>query len=343
VPLRLHVDDPDLPRAAITFTARATAFSARLVEKDYCCSVVLEHLAASRAGLIFKGGTCLSKIHGDLYRLSEDLDFSVSTPVDAPRAARSRLILPVKTALAALPDALAGFRIVEPFRGANSSTQYNATVGYESRLDGHAEPVNIEVGVREPTILDPHGGTAKTALLNPIDGRPLVEPFPVACLSYQEAMAEKVRAALCRRDVAMRLLRRRSRRPRRVRPARPSLRRAGEAQAGGSANRPGGRLGGSCRTAHTAARHAAAPCPPRPGVRPVRPEACRRDPPSGRARADPPMITDINSEDRLVQQTFADHLRNRLGLGEPLRLQRRDLRVRGNTGPRVGAGRGARP
>ena len=25
------------------------------------------------------------------------------------------------------------------------------------------------------------------------------------------------------------------------------------------------------------------------------------------------MITDINSEDRLVQQTFADHLRDRLG------------------------------
>ncbi|MBI4729996.1 MAG: hypothetical protein HY775_10955 [Acidobacteria bacterium] len=25
------------------------------------------------------------------------------------------------------------------------------------------------------------------------------------------------------------------------------------------------------------------------------------------------MITDINSEDRLAQQTFADHLRNRLG------------------------------
>jgi type I restriction enzyme R subunit len=25
------------------------------------------------------------------------------------------------------------------------------------------------------------------------------------------------------------------------------------------------------------------------------------------------MITDINSEDRLLQQTFADHLRDRLG------------------------------
>ena len=35
------------------------------------------------------------------------------------------------------------------------------------------------------------------------------------------------------------------------------------------------------------------------------------------------MITDINSEDRLVQQTFADHLRDSARLGERLRLQRR--------------------
>lgn len=35
MPIRLHVDDPDLLREATTFTARTTAFSARLVEKDY--------------------------------------------------------------------------------------------------------------------------------------------------------------------------------------------------------------------------------------------------------------------------------------------------------------------
>lgn len=204
MPLRLHVDDPDLLREAMTFTARTTAFSARLVEKDYFCSVVLEFVAAVGAGLTFKGGTCLSKVHGDLYRLSEDLDFSVSTPIDAARADRSRSMLPIKDALAALPGELPGFRIVEPLRGANNSTQYNATVGYESLLDGHVEPVSMEIGVREPTMLDPHDGAARTALLNPVNGRPLVQPFPVVCLTYRETMAEKVRAALCRREVAIR-------------------------------------------------------------------------------------------------------------------------------------------
>lgn len=204
MPIRWHRDDPALLREAVGFTAAETGFIPRLVEKDYFCSVVLEYLAASGTGLTFKGGTCLTKIHGSLYRLSEDLDFSISTGPDATRADRSRSIKPVKAAVDALPDRLPGFRILEPLEGANNSTQYNAVVGYESLVDSRVEPVSIEVGVREPTLLDLHAGAATTALLNPITGRALVETYPVACLAYSEAMAEKLRAALCRREVAIR-------------------------------------------------------------------------------------------------------------------------------------------
>ncbi len=204
MPIRWHHDDPALLREAIAFTAAETGFSPRLVEKDYFCSVVLEYLATSDAGLTFKGGTCLTKIHGSLYRLSEDLDFSISTNVDASRADRSRSVKPVKAAVDVLPEQLAGFRILEKLHGANNSTQYNAAVGYVSLLDGHVEPLSVEVGVREPTLQDEYKGVAKTALLNPITGQALVETYPVACLSYREAMAEKLRAALCRREVAIR-------------------------------------------------------------------------------------------------------------------------------------------
>lgn len=47
-------------------------------------------------------------------------------------------------------------------------------------------------------------GASKTALLNPIGGQVLVDTYPVVSLSYPEAMAEKVRAALCRSEVAIR-------------------------------------------------------------------------------------------------------------------------------------------
>ncbi|MDP3772929.1 MAG: nucleotidyl transferase AbiEii/AbiGii toxin family protein, partial [Gemmatimonadales bacterium] len=47
-------------------------------------------------------------------------------------------------------------------------------------------------------------GEAKTLLLDPVSGSALVPALRVPCLSQQEAMAEKLRAALCRRDVAIR-------------------------------------------------------------------------------------------------------------------------------------------
>lgn len=204
MPIRLHVDDPALLREAIRFTSAETDFIPRLIEKDYFCSVVLEYLAASGAGLTFKGGTCLSKIHGGFYRLSEDLDFSISTALEASRGDRSRSTARLKEAVEAIPEHLPVFRITEPLRGENVSTQYNAIVGYESLIDGHIEPVSIEVGVREPNMMDAHEGASKTALLNPINGQALVEVYAVPCLSYPEAMTEKLRAALCRNEVAIR-------------------------------------------------------------------------------------------------------------------------------------------
>ena len=204
MPIRWHADDADLQVQAIELTARQTGFNPRLVEKDYFCSVVLEYLAAGDADLTFKGGTCLAKVHGSFYRLSEDLDFSISTPTHASRKQRSRRANPLKPVVRDIPKRLPRFRIVEPFRGANESTQYNAVVGYESLLDSHVEPIGIEVGLREPILTTPHQGSSKTMLLNPVNGRPLVDPFAVSCLSYQEAMAEKLRAALTRRNVAIR-------------------------------------------------------------------------------------------------------------------------------------------
>jgi predicted nucleotidyltransferase component of viral defense system len=204
VPIRWHAEDRDLLLQAVELTARETGFNPRLIEKDYFCSVVLEYLAAGDADLHFKGGTCLAKIHGSFYRLSEDLDFSISTPPDAPRKERSRKAEGLKAVIGDIPTLFPGFQLVQPLRGANASTQYNAVVDYESLLDSHVEPISIEVGLREPTLTTPHEGSSKTMLLNPVNGQPLVDAFVVSCLSYQETMAEKLRAALTRRDVAIR-------------------------------------------------------------------------------------------------------------------------------------------
>ena len=88
-PHKYH-EDAELFREALSYTQVATGFGARLVEKDYYCSLVLEDLlAVTNPQWVFKGGTCLSKVHSDFYRMSEDLDFAFSVLVDVPRAQRS--------------------------------------------------------------------------------------------------------------------------------------------------------------------------------------------------------------------------------------------------------------
>lgn len=203
MPIRWHVEDPALLVQAIEATARETGFNPRLIEKDYFCSVVLEYLAAADAGLVFKGGTCLAKVHSSFYRLSEDLDFSISMASDATRKERSKRAAGLKDLIAGITD-VPGCEVLEPLRGANASVQYNASLGYQSLLDAHTEPIRVEIGLREPTLGQAPPGMAKTMLLNPVTGSALVDAVPIPSLSYPELMAEKARAALCRRDVAIR-------------------------------------------------------------------------------------------------------------------------------------------
>lgn len=202
-PLSLH-EDTAFFREAVRFTAAQTRFAPRLIEKDYFCSVVLQHLARVASGLIFRGGTSLAKVHVGFYRLSEDLDFLVSTPIEAMRKERSQRAANLKAAVATILKQLPGLRIVIPLTGANQSRQYVGTVGYRSLLADRDETINIEVGLREPLLTRAISGEAKTLLLDPVSGSPLAPAFRIRCLARQEAMAEKLRAALTRREAAIR-------------------------------------------------------------------------------------------------------------------------------------------
>jgi predicted nucleotidyltransferase component of viral defense system len=201
--VRVH-EDPSLFREAVNFTTAETAFPARLIEKDYFCTGLLEYLSEASGGLVFKGGTCLAKVHADFYRLSEDLDFVVPMPVDAPRAERSKQAKPLKEAVEKLPKRLPEFHLVDPLKGANNSTQYIAVVGYSSLIRRQEETIKIEVGLREPLLTPVVKSPARTIMLDPVSSKSLVPPVSIRCISKTEAMAEKFRAALSRREAAIR-------------------------------------------------------------------------------------------------------------------------------------------
>jgi predicted nucleotidyltransferase component of viral defense system len=197
-------DDPALLREALNLTTARTGYALRLIEKDYYCTLLLEYLAAADPSLVFKGGTCLAKVHAGFYRLSEDMDFSIPIAVDATRSQRRRAADTFKNAVEALPVRLPIFRPVQPCAGANNSAQYAALVGYPSLVGETADTIKIEVGLREPLLAPAISGAAQTLLLDPITEQPLLKPVAVNCLSQREAYAEKFRAALSRREAAIR-------------------------------------------------------------------------------------------------------------------------------------------
>jgi predicted nucleotidyltransferase component of viral defense system len=167
--IRLH-EDPDLFREAVRFTAAESGFVPRLIEKDYFCTLLLAYLSGAAGNeLVFKGGTCLAKVHAELYRLSEDLDYAIAMAVDAQRPERRQRAQLIKAALDELTRAVPTFRIIDPWRGANNSKQYLAAVGYDSMLGQQEETIKIEVSLREPLLTPAVSGKAQTLLRNSSD------------------------------------------------------------------------------------------------------------------------------------------------------------------------------
>jgi predicted nucleotidyltransferase component of viral defense system len=202
--INAHKDEA-LFREAVRFTAAESGFVPRLIEKDYFCTVLLAYLSeAAGHALVFKGGTCLTKVHSELYRLSEDLDYTIPVAADTPRSERSKQVEPVKMALSRLNKAIPEFRVIETLKGANKSTQYVALIEYSSMLGQQQEKIKIEVSLREPLLAPVIDGSARTVLRNPLTNNPMILPFPVRSIDKIEALAEKFRAALSRREPAIR-------------------------------------------------------------------------------------------------------------------------------------------
>jgi predicted nucleotidyltransferase component of viral defense system len=200
-----HHSDPVLFNEAIALTAARLGFVPALIEKDYFCSLVLGYLAgALNETLVFKGGTCLTKVHAGFYRLSEDLDFAMPMPIDARQSDRSRTVKPVKQGLREMFDTLPELREEDELTGANGSRQYVGSLSYESLLQRRRETIKIEISLREPLLQKAVTQSAATILMNPLSQRSLMAPLQLLCIAKSEALAEKCRAAMTRREPAIR-------------------------------------------------------------------------------------------------------------------------------------------
>ncbi|HAZ10303.1 MAG TPA: hypothetical protein DCY56_04270 [Candidatus Omnitrophica bacterium] len=186
-------------------TATLTGFYAPLTEKDYYLTLILSRINELSDNLIFKGGTCLNKIYYSYYRLSEDLDFSIRLPdYTTTRGNRRKCIEPIKNNIEDFAKQL-DMRIEGAENaGRNESKQYVYYFVYDPVTMPSEQTVKFEIGLRFNPILETEMRLVQHKFLHPFTGEPLFDGGKVNCLSLNEIVSEKLRAAALRLTIAPR-------------------------------------------------------------------------------------------------------------------------------------------
>ncbi|MEK6733349.1 MAG: nucleotidyl transferase AbiEii/AbiGii toxin family protein [Candidatus Omnitrophota bacterium] len=186
-------------------TATLTGFYAPLMEKDYYLTLILSRINELSDNLIFKGGTCLNKIYYSYYRLSEDLDFSIRLPdYTTTRGNRRKCMESIKNNIEDFAKQL-DMRIEDAENaGRNESKQYVYYFVYDPVTMPSEQTVKFEIGLRFNPILETEMRPVQHKFLHPFTGEPLFDGGKVNCLSLNEIVSEKLRAAALRLTIAPR-------------------------------------------------------------------------------------------------------------------------------------------
>jgi predicted nucleotidyltransferase component of viral defense system len=186
-------------------TSAQTGFPLRLLEKDYYISSVVSDINELSMDLVFKGGTCLSKIYYSYYRLSEDLDFTLKLFGNkSTRAARRNAIKPIKKLIRSFLEKY-GMSIKDLDKvGHRESTQYIYYLDYNSAVLSKKESIKLEIGMRFNPLLPVVRKKVNHKFLHPFTKEPLFDAGLVNCLPLNELVAEKLRAAATRKVIAAR-------------------------------------------------------------------------------------------------------------------------------------------
>lgn len=180
-----------ISRDELTRIAKRRMLTLGVMEKDYALTWTLKAIYSNpklSKYLVFKGGTCLSKVYAENYRLSEDLDFSI----DGRNALKSdELRQEMGKALASANQIGApSLSIIEKDAHENPGMiilqiRYVGPLGQPNRL-------KVEVTLNERVIYAPERRDIKEKTYSDI------EQFTVTCYAITEILAEKLRAIMQR-------------------------------------------------------------------------------------------------------------------------------------------------
>jgi len=185
--------------------SRKKGFLLPLMEKDYYLTLILSQVHELSEDLVFKGGTCLNKVYYAYYRLSEDLDFSFVLPqYEATRGERRKHIQPVKEKVEKFINQFDMTLDKSDNPGRNESKQYVYYFVYKSALRETEAKIKFEIGLRFKPFDRIAKQSVKHVFVHPFTGEPLFSGGQVNCLSLNELIAEKLRAAAIRKVIAPR-------------------------------------------------------------------------------------------------------------------------------------------
>lgn len=198
--------DKERLKEIIPVIAGKHKFRPGIVEKDYHLTVILNNIESLLSDrLVFKGGTLLNKVHLNYHRLSEDLDFTYYSKKElATRSQRSKAIAPIRGKMEDFLKEL-GLKSEKPKgEGYNNSTQYIFHLSYPSFVTGKDGSIKIEVALRQRPLDKPVHNIVKHFYQDPFTGEDLIPRHKILSLSFNEAVAEKLKAAVTRKDVVIR-------------------------------------------------------------------------------------------------------------------------------------------
>ena len=173
------------------------ALSAAILEKDILVTEALRALSGTvpDATLVFAGGTCLSKAHGLVKRMSEDVDLRVVVEglSSLSRSAQRKRLRSVDTALRERLVA-AGFEITDgdvhvrnEHKNFAYELRYKSAYGQEASL---RPSVLIEFVAYPPRL--PTSTIELRPLIDALTGRTTAEPVKFSCIAVEETYCEKI-------------------------------------------------------------------------------------------------------------------------------------------------------
>lgn len=165
-----------ITKADILRIARRKGFPAGTIEKEYILTLFLSQITGLNINLIFKGGTALSKVYLDYYRISEDLDFTyigngMNSAIETIHTICKNLNLEIKDEN-------------------ETSKSYNAEIKFTGPLQ-YQNFIKIDISMRENLIFEP-----KMVNINTFYDE--IKPFTVRIFDLREILAEKIRTLIQR-------------------------------------------------------------------------------------------------------------------------------------------------